>query len=178
MGSPPGRRAWPTVEKIQYRPIRERENFQRPFGKATIYGQNRARLSGGLFAARVVMLADDLRARTRQFALDVVTFCVRLPLDDLCRVVRPQLLRAATGVAANYRAACRSRSRREFAARLSVVIEEADESELWLDVLKVNQRGVKEEALRLMAEATELTAIMAASRSTTLGKLARRTASR
>src|SRR6185436_19194929 len=114
------------------------------------------------------MLADDLRARTRQFALDVVRFCVLLPSDDVCRVVRPQLLRAATGVAANYRAACRSCSRREFAATLSVVIEEADESELWLDVLKVNQRGATAEVLRLMAEASELTAIMAASRATTL----------
>ena len=118
------------------------------------------------------MLTDNLRARTRQFALDVVSFCVRLPSDDLCRVVRPQLLRAATGVAANYRAACRSRSRREFASRLSVVIEEADESELWLDVLKVNQRGAAGEVQRLMAEASELTAIMAASRSTTLSGLA------
>jgi four helix bundle protein len=124
------------------------------------------------------VFGDNLRARTRQFALDVVSFCVRLPSDDLCRVVRPQLLRAATGVAANYRAACRSRSRKEFAARLSVVIEESDESELWLDVLQVNQRGASEEIQRLMAEASELTAIMAASRSTTLSGLAIRTTRR
>jgi len=124
------------------------------------------------------VFGDNLRARTRQFALDVVSFCVRLPSDDLCRVVRPQLLRAATGVAANYRAACRSRSRKEFAARLSVVIEESDESELWLDVLQVNQRGASEEVQRLMAEASELTAIMAASRSTTLSRLATRTTRR
>lgn len=147
-------------------------------GPATICPARPLAIEWRLICLTAAMLADNLRTRTRQFALDVINFCVRLPSDDLCRVVRPQLLRAATGVAANYRAACRSRSRKEFAARLSVVIEEADESELWLDVLNVNQRGATVEVERLMAEASELTAIMAASRSTTLTRLASKTSRR
>ena len=83
------------------------------------------------------MIADELRARTRQFALDVIVLCSQLGFGDLARVVRPQLLRAATGIAANYRAACRSRSHREFVSRLAVVVEECDEAELWLDVVEV-----------------------------------------
>ena len=117
------------------------------------------------------MLADELRARTRQFALDVISFCAKLPPSDLSQVVQPQLIRSATGVASNYRAACRSRSSREFAARLAVVVEEADESELWLDVLSVNQEGPAGIVAKLQKEAVQLRAIMARSRSTTLENL-------
>jgi four helix bundle protein len=73
---------------------------------------------------------NQLRARCRQFMLDVIDVCAFLGEDDLARVIRPQLLRAATGVASNQRASRRARSTKEFAARLAVVVEEADESEL------------------------------------------------
>src|SRR5215467_8049140 len=80
-----------------------------------------------------------------------------------------QLFRAGTGVAANYRAACRSRSKREFAARLAIVVEEADEAEYWLDILGTltTTSGVKE----AKCEAAELRAIFAAARATTLTTL-------
>jgi len=87
------------------------------------------------------MIGDDLRARSRQFAVDVVALCIALARSEVGRILKSQLLRAATGTAANYRAACRSRSSREFAARLSVCIEEADEAELWLDIIETNGIG-------------------------------------
>lgn len=138
-------------------------------------GRNLDSNPGAVFAYLTLVLADDLRARTRKFALDVVAMCAKLAFDELLRIVRPQLLRSATGVAANYRAACRSRSAKEFAARLAIVIEEADESEFWLDVLAVNQRGPSDEISRLQSEAGQLRAIMARSRSTTLDHIRRRT---
>jgi len=95
------------------------------------------------------VVGDELRLRTRQFALDVIDLCLRLGTGDLAQLIRPQLLRAATGVAANHRAASRGRSRREFISRLKVVIEEADESELWLDVLEAKRHGPPELVRRL-----------------------------
>jgi len=117
------------------------------------------------------MIADQLRARTRQFALDVIVLCSRLGLGDLARVVRPQLLRAATGIAANYRAACRSRSLREFVSRLAVVVEECDEAELWLDVVETMALGDLQRASMLRKETAELLAVMSSSRRTALQRL-------
>lgn len=116
------------------------------------------------------MIGDELRARTRQFALDVISPCVKLGSEDLGRLVRPQLLRAGSGVAANYRAACRARSRREFTARLATVIEETDEAELWLDILESQRHGPQDAVRRLRREAAELRAILSKSRSTVLAK--------
>jgi len=121
------------------------------------------------------MIADELRARTRQFALDVIVLCGRFGFGDLARVVRPQLLRAATGIAANYRAACRSRSRREFVSRLGVVVEECDEAELWLDVVETMSLGNPQRTSALRTEATELLAVMSTSRRTARQRLKQRT---
>ena len=76
--------------------------------------------------------------------------------DDFAVVLRRQLLRAGTGVAANYRAACRGRSDREFASKLATVVEEADESELWLDFLMERGYGPRQIIARLRSEAVEL----------------------
>jgi four helix bundle protein len=117
--------------------------------------------------------ADELKDRTRRFALDVIDLCVKLGQDDFAKVVRWQLLRSGTGVASNYRAACRSRSRQEFASRLAVVVEEADECELWLDLLKERRCGEPDKVELLRREAVELRAIFAASRATTLRRRSR-----
>jgi four helix bundle protein len=114
---------------------------------------------------------EELKARTRQFAIDVIRLCLSLGWGDLPRLVRPQLLRAGSGVAFNYRATCRGRSDREFASRLGVVVEEADEAELWLDILLVFQTGDRRVVGDLRREASELRAIMSASRSTVLRRL-------
>ena len=117
------------------------------------------------------MVADELRARTRQFSLDAIDLCLRLGTDDLARLIRPQLLRSGTSVAANRRAAGRSRSRREFIAKLGVVVEEADESELWLDVLETRQHQPLDQVVSLRREAKELRAIFVASRRTSIARL-------
>jgi four helix bundle protein len=120
------------------------------------------------------MIGDDLRTRSRQFAIDVVALCIALGQSDVGRVVKSQLLRAATGTAANYRAACRSRSAREFASRLSVCVEEVDEAELWLDIIETTGLGPIETVQQLRSEATQLRAIFARSRTTVLENAARK----
>ena len=120
------------------------------------------------------MIGDELRARSKRFAVEVVRHCLKLGTDDLGRLVKPQLLRAGTGVATNHRAACRGRSDKEFAARLAIVIEEADEAQFWFEVLIEMNYGPREEAQRLRKEAEELTAIFGASRRTVLDKIKRR----
>jgi four helix bundle protein len=114
------------------------------------------------FASMTNPKADELKTRTKRFALDVLSFKRSLPTTDEATDIGRQLSRAATGVAANYRAACRSRSDAEFAARIGVVLEEADESAFWLEIL--TDDGVStQRALGLLDEANQLTAIFAAS---------------
>ena len=120
------------------------------------------------------METAELKARTRQFALDVIDLCTTFGNDDFAQVTRRQLLRAGTGVAANYRGACRSRSSREFASRLATVVEEADESEFWLDLLQVRRYGAPKAVAGLQQEAIELRSIFAKSRTTTLQGLRER----
>jgi four helix bundle protein len=113
---------------------------------------------------------EQLRARTKEFALRVIRLYRTLPTTGEAQVIGKQLLRCGTSVGANYRAACRSRSRAEFAARIGIVVEEADESVYWMELL-IEGGLVKEQRLiQLQKEANELTAIFAASRHTARGK--------
>jgi four helix bundle protein len=110
--------------------------------------------------------ADQLKQRTYRFALRVVELCRRYPRSSEGRVFCEQLLRAGTGVAANYRAACRGRSSREFIAKLGTVIEEADEAEFWLCATRdLAIIGLPELEL-LRTEADELVAIFVQSQRT------------
>ena len=106
---------------------------------------------------------EQLRARTKQFAIRIVRVFKSLPKNDEARIIGKQLLRAGTSVAANYRAVCRSRSKAEFISRMSVVVEEADETAFWLELL-IETSIIPEVRLRdLLTEANELLAIFAAS---------------
>jgi four helix bundle protein len=109
---------------------------------------------------------DDLRLRTKAFAVRVVRLYKSLPFSADAEVLGKQLLRSATSVAANYRAACRARSRAEWIAKIGVVVEEAYESVFWLEML--SDCGVVETARlsELTREANELTALFTASRQT------------
>jgi len=107
--------------------------------------------------------ADELKARTKRFALETLSFRRTLPTTDEAADIGRQLLRSATGVAANYRAACRSRSDVEFAARIGVVLEEADEAAFWLEVVTEGAISKHPLAFELLGEANQLTAIFAAS---------------
>jgi four helix bundle protein len=81
------------------------------------------------------MDAEELKSRTKRFALRVLKLAAALPSSVEGQVIRGQLVRAGTSVGANYRAACRGRSRAEFAAKIGVVEEEADESAFWLELI-------------------------------------------
>jgi four helix bundle protein len=112
------------------------------------------------------MTPEQLRQRTKTFAISVIRFCRTLPKTDEARVISWQLLRCGPAVGANYRATCRCRSDKDFIAKLGVVIEEADESAFWLEVL-VEAEIVKAAAIRaLHKEADELTRIFVSSRET------------
>ena len=108
----------------------------------------------------------DSQHRAETFAVDVVTLCRSLPATPEGRNIRDQLGRAATSVASNYRATCRARSRAEFIAKLGLVIEEADESHMWLGMLIRLHLASGTEVERLHGEANELTAIFVASKRT------------
>jgi len=103
-------------------------------------------------------------ARTKAFALAVVRLVEDLPRGRTADVLGKQLLRAGTSVGANYRAACRARSRKEFIAKMGIVEEEADESQFWLELL--TERGIlaaSQGALSLQREAGQLVAITVSS---------------
>ena len=110
--------------------------------------------------------AKELQVRTKSFALRIIKMFRSLPNSAEAGIIGRQVLRSGTSVAANYRAVCRARSKPEFTAKLGVVVEEADETVFWLELL-VESGVVSEEGLRgLMKEANELLAIFAASRHT------------
>ncbi len=110
---------------------------------------------------------EALKRRTKQFALDVLAFNRTLPPGDDVRDIARQLSRSATGVAANYRSGCRSRSKAEFSARIAIALEEADESALWLEIITEDGMSRSPKAFHLLDEANQLAAIFAASCITT-----------
>ena len=110
------------------------------------------------------MDADDLKKRTKQFALRVLKLVAALPDTLEGRTIGQQLIRAGTAVGANYRATCRSRSKVEFIARIGVVEEEADESAYWMELIIEDGLLKEQQVAPLHREAGELAKIMAKSR--------------
>ena len=106
----------------------------------------------------------ELQDRTKQFALRVLNLVDALPRSAGSRAISMQLVRAATSVGANYRSACRARSRAEFAAKLGVALEEADESLYWLELVRDSKLLPENKLSLLLKEADELTAILASGR--------------
>ena len=109
------------------------------------------------------MKHQNLQTRTKQFALQVIKFCEGLPKDETSKILARQLLRSGTSVGANYRAACLAKSKPTFISKLGDVLEEADESGYWMELLvdagKTNQKA----AAPLLNEARELVAITVSS---------------
>ena len=108
------------------------------------------------------MTERELLERTKQFALRIFKLVGALPQTIQGRAVAAQLIRSGTSVAANYRAACRARSKPEFVAKLGVVEEEADETAFWLELIIETELQVKP----LLTETSEIVAIMASSKKT------------
>ncbi len=105
----------------------------------------------------------NLKTRTKSFAIRVIRLVDSLPRSQSCRVIGNQLLRAATSVGANYRAACRGRSTAEFAAKLGIVEEEADECIYWMELLVEASIVPGGRLGELLIEANEITAMIVAS---------------
>ena len=109
---------------------------------------------------------EQLRDRTKRFALRIIRLFRRLPRTTEAQVLGKQLLRSGTSVGANYRAIGRARSRAEFVSKMGIVVEEADETIFWIECL-IESGIVKPELLAdLLSEANELVAIFAASQRT------------
>ena len=112
------------------------------------------------------MKSEELIKRTKAFAHRCVKLAMALPNTDLGKHLRRQVIRCSTSVAANYRATCLSQSKASFISKISIVLEEADESAFWLEFI-IDENLLKAKMVRpLLQEAEELTAIFASSRMT------------
>ena len=119
-------------------------------------------------------MSEELKARTKKFALDVISLCAGFPQALETRHAIGQVIRSSSSVAANYRSACRGKSKADFISKLGTVEEEADETGFWLEMLRdiAQLRDLKidprtsAELTRLLDEANQLVAIIVASRKT------------
>ena len=107
--------------------------------------------------------AKQMQERTMLFALRVIRMSQKLPKSEEATVMRRQILRSATSVAANYRAVCRAKSAADFASKMKTVIEEADETALWLEMLVRSEIAKEAQPKELRAEADEILRIFSAS---------------
>lgn len=112
------------------------------------------------------MDSTELKNRTKKFAHDCVKIASELPNTQLGRHLAGQLNRCSTSVAANYRATCHAQSKAAFVAKISIVVEECDESEFWLEFIIDENLLSKERVQPYLKEAHELTSIFVASRKT------------
>jgi four helix bundle protein len=108
-------------------------------------------------------MEEELKKRMLEFAVSVVRLTERLPKGQAADIVAKQLIRCATSIGANYRAACRGRSKPDFISRLGIAEEEADEAQYWLEILGCLDLAGGEEYARIRREAQELTAILTSS---------------
>ncbi|MCY7360640.1 MAG: four helix bundle protein [Ignavibacteria bacterium] len=105
------------------------------------------------------MNSNELKLRTKKFAIRIIKMIDKLPKSNISDVIGKQLLRSATSVGANYRAACRARSKQEFISKIKIVEEESDETLYWLELIQELKLFRIEQISELIKEADELTAI-------------------
>lgn len=110
------------------------------------------------------------KLKTKRFAVRTLRLYNALPQKDDARILGKQLIRSTTSVAANYRAACRARSISEFAAKIGIALEEADESLFWLELLEESGILPTSSLSEIKKEAAELTAILTKARKTAVSK--------
>ena len=113
------------------------------------------------------MTSEELKARTQDFAIRIIRLVNALPRNSAGFIMGKQILRSGTSIGANYRAACRARSRPDFVAKLAIAEEEADETLYWLELLSKSGIVKASRIEKLMKEADELVAIMTSARKTT-----------
>ncbi|MBI4547312.1 MAG: four helix bundle protein [Ignavibacteriae bacterium] len=112
------------------------------------------------------MTEEELKVRCKQMALRVIKLVLSLPKNKVADVLGKQLVRSATSVAANYRSACKARSKADFLSKLGIVEEEADETQLWIELIADSGLVKPPRVASLPDEVKQLTAILAASRIT------------
>jgi four helix bundle protein len=112
------------------------------------------------------MTPKEMQARTKAFAVRVIKLVDALPRGLAAQIIGRQIIRSATSVGANYRAACRAQSRAEFAAKLSIVVEESEETLYWLESVRETELLKPELLSAIIKEANELVAIVLTSRKT------------
>ena len=104
---------------------------------------------------------EKMKGKTKKFAVDVIGFCDSLKTCKASGVITYQLVKSSSSTGANYRAACKARSKKEFFSKICIVVEEIDESEYWLEVISdANLSNNKNELERLLKEANEINRIM------------------
>jgi four helix bundle protein len=116
------------------------------------------------------MNADEMKERTRAFALRIIRLVESLPRNRTADVVGKQLLRCGTSVGANYRASCRARSQADFVSKMGIVEEEADETIYWIELLIESGLIEKDRVTNLLDEANQIVAIVVTSIKTARGK--------
>ena len=109
------------------------------------------------------MNPEEMKRRTKEFAKAIIKFCRILPNNQECRLISNQLFRAGTSVAANYRAACRARSRADFMSKMGIVEEEADESLFWLELIEELELCKNSLVPQLLKEGNEILSIVVSS---------------
>jgi four helix bundle protein len=113
---------------------------------------------------------EELQQRTKRFAIEIVGFVATFPRKKESDIIGHQLIRSGTSIGANYRSACRAQSRAHFISKMSIVLEESDESQYWLELADVFKWGNSEKRKNLLNEAKELTAIFTSSIKTAKSK--------
>ena len=115
-------------------------------------------------ASEKIAYREELKARLRRFALNLIELSKQTSFNSESKVLMNQLLRSGTSVYANYRAACRARSKAEFFSKLSIVVEEADETEMWLELVIASKVNESDLAQNLYNESIEILKIMSKAR--------------
>jgi four helix bundle protein len=108
-----------------------------------------------------------MKSRTKQFALNIIKLCRSLETSQESKIISHQLIKSATSTGANYRAACKARSGAEYFSKLCIAVEESDESEYWLELIRgLNEKRELEMLIDLQVEANEITRILTKSKFT------------
>lgn len=116
------------------------------------------------------MSPEIMKSKTKAFALKIITFVSSLPETRILKVIGNQVLRSGTSVGANYRSACRARSKPDFISKMGIVLEEADETAYWLELLSEARLVSHNAVAGLIKEADEFIAMSVSSIKTARGK--------
>lgn len=106
---------------------------------------------------------EQLKTRTKKFAIEVIQFTEKIPRTRAGRVIEDQFLRSGTSVGSNYRAVCKAKSRKDFINKLNIVAEESDETQFWLELLMESGMMKNEEVAEIYDESRQITAMITAS---------------